>query len=107
MHLVFYDNKCRLCSRSAAWIGKHDRSNKFLLIPLEGEEANKKLRGSLFSLKKENSLILLENGKKVWLRGKAVMRILWLLGGKWRWIGWLYRCPCINLFYRMIAYHRR
>lgn len=49
------------------------------------------------------SLILEENGR-TWLRGRAVLRIFWLLGGAWRWIGWLYVMPIFpDLIYRLVA----
>ncbi len=44
---------------------------------------------------------------KIWLRGRAVFRVLWLLGGKWKLLGWLYIMPFVDLFYKFIAKHRK
>jgi len=55
----------------------------------------------------ENSVVLIEEPQdRVWLRGKAVCRILWLLKGPWRVIGWAFCLPFIDVFYRIVACHR-
>ncbi len=91
MNTIFYDASCSLCQRSIAWIKARDRKKIFAFEPLK---------------KEADSLILIE-GEKKWVRGRAVMRILWLLGGKWKLIGWLYVVPFIDLFYRLVARHRQ
>jgi len=106
VYLIFYDDACGLCHRSINWIANHDRHHRFRFAPLKGETADKHLIGSLSHLRKENSLVLFENTDSIWLRGRAVMRIIWLLGGAWRLIGWLYKMPFINVFYRIVARHR-
>ena len=104
MNLVFYDDACPLCKSAVRWISAHDKHHKFQIEPLETSTL---LVGSLQHLKTENSLVLIERpGGRIWLRGRAVFRIIWLLGGKWKWIGWLYAMPFIDIFYRIIARHR-
>ena len=94
MHLVFYDNSCLMCQRAVAIAKKADRKNICEFKPLPTGDAD--------------SLILLEDGKKKWLYGKAVFRLLWLLGGKWALIGWFYVLPSwiIDPIYRFIASRR-
>lgn len=104
MHLVLYDDQCNLCKGAVRWISARDLSRKFQFEPLETSPL---LIGSLARLKDENSLVLVERpGGRIWLRGRAVFRILWLLGGKWKFVGWLYRMPFIDFFYRIVARHR-
>ncbi|GAB5412043.1 MAG: hypothetical protein ChlgKO_11570 [Chlamydiales bacterium] len=94
MHIVYYDDTCSLCQRAVAIAKKADRKNICEFKPLEDDDAN--------------SLILLEEGKKKWLYGKAVFRLLWLLGGKWALMGWLYILPrwLLDPIYRFIAARR-
>ena len=94
MHLVFYDDTCSLCLRAVAIAKKADHKKICQFKPLPTGDAD--------------SIILSEDGKKKWLYGKAVFRILWLFGGKWTLIGWLYILPSwlVDSIYRFIAKHR-
>lgn len=111
-HLIFFDDECSFCQRSVKQIIHLDKKRLFVFAPLKGEVANRILSGDKEGLKKENSLILVEEYKSdsasVWLRGRAVFRILWLEGGLWKLIGWLYLIPFgIDALYRVIARHRQ
>lgn len=106
-HLVFYDGKCGLCDGVVQFLLRVDSKERFVFAPLGGRHA-KRLIGE------ESSSIALvedfeEEGKHPPLfAGKAALRILWLLGGPWRLVGWVYFLP--RLFYewayRFIARHR-
>ncbi len=102
-HLIFFDATCGLCQNAVMWILHHDKKKQFLFAPLSGKTAKKQLHASF----DKSTVVLMESpqGKK-WLRGKAAFRTLWLLGGKWKWIGWLYVMPFIDLLYRLIASYR-
>jgi predicted DCC family thiol-disulfide oxidoreductase YuxK len=56
---------------------------------------------------KGDTLVLLENGKKIWVRSKAVFRILKLLEGKYAWMGVFAYVPGVDLLYRAVVHHRR
>ena len=110
-HLVFFDHHCSLCQRSIRWMIRHDRKSLFMFAPLEGQTAATFLIRDLEYLKKENTLVLFENYKsgtpKIWIRGKAVFRILWLFGGIWRLLGWLCFLPLgVDQVYKWVARHR-
>lgn len=105
--LVFFDSECKLCRKSVVTLIKIDRDKKLVFAPLSGKTASDKLIGKLSDLKHQNSLVLIEHPHgRVWLRGRAVFRIFWLLGGKWKLIGWLHMMPWVDFFYRQIARHR-
>jgi len=85
------------------WISRHDKKKQFLFAPLSGKTADKELHAHF----DKSTMVLVEAPQgRQWVRGKAAFRILWLLGGKWKWIGWLYVMPFIDLLYRLIAFYR-
>lgn len=110
--LIFFDAECPLCWRSIAFVIKIDRAQRFLFAPLRGKTAEEYLHGVKAARRAANSMILIENCRssqeRIWLRGRAVFRILWLIGGVWRWLGWLSFVPVgVDGLYRLIARHRR
>jgi predicted DCC family thiol-disulfide oxidoreductase YuxK len=109
--LIFFDAECGLCQRSVRFIQSIDKKKRFAFAPLQGTTAQKKLSGRLEKLKRENTMVLLENcgstKQRVWIRGRAVFRILWLVGGAWRFAGWLYILPFgLDAVYSLIARFR-
>lgn len=106
--LIFFDSECNLCRKSVATLIKIDTEKKLVFAPFKGKAAEDKLSGKLSYLKHENSLVLIERPSgHIWLRGRAVFRIFWLLGGKWKLLGWFFMMPCVDFFYRQVAHHRR
>ena len=53
-----------------------------------------------------DTIVLLEEGKKIWIRSKAVFRILNLLGGKYAWMGMFAYVPGLDFLYRIVARNR-
>jgi predicted DCC family thiol-disulfide oxidoreductase YuxK len=110
-HLIFFDDTCSLCWRSVHKIHALDKKGIFQFFPLRDELARLSLKARWEELKNANTLILLENchlpARKVWIRGRAVMRILWLLGGWWKLLGWLAFLPCgVDMIYALVAQRR-
>lgn len=102
-HLIFFDEACGLCQNAVNWILHHDKKKRFLFAPLSGKTASLQLHAHF----DKSTMVLVEfPQEKKWLRGQGVFRILWLLGGRWKWIGWLYVAPFTNLFYRLVASQR-
>lgn len=112
-HLVFYDGDCGLCDHIVQFILKHDTGQKFLFAPLQGTTAAKNLQSLPVKYKTLDTLVLLENYRssqqKVYVLGTGALRILWLLGGLWKIIGWISFLPpfLYNWIYRLVAYYRR
>ena len=101
MYIVFFDEPCPLCNKAVHFILKRDRKDHFYFAPLGGETAKAR------DVCEKKSLVLLHDGKKV-TEGKAVLRICWLLGGKYRLIGWLSYLPSepFDFIYRFVAKFR-
>jgi predicted DCC family thiol-disulfide oxidoreductase YuxK len=105
--IVFFDSHCPLCIRTINFLGRH-ADKKLSFAPLDGTTAENTFLGSLHYLRDLNTVILLERPHgKIWLRGRAVFRVLWLLGGWWKFIGWLYGMPFVDFFYKIVAKHRK
>lgn len=96
---IFFDRGCKLCRDAIKKIQVRDREGLFEYFPLDSARAKEVLTEEL---RRGDTLVLLE-GEKVWVRAKAVFRILGLLGSKW---GWLIHVPGLDLGYRLIAHNR-
>jgi predicted DCC family thiol-disulfide oxidoreductase YuxK len=106
--IIFLDQHCPLCRRTINFLGRQDREKKFHYAALDGKTADERLKGGLSHLRDLNTVILIEQPSgKIWIRGRAVFRILWLLGGWWRLAGWLYWMPFVDLIYKLVAKHRK
>lgn len=89
---IFYDASCPFCQRWVERIKRWDKREIFSYVPQS---------------KKMDSLLLEEANGRTWVRGRAVLRIFWLLGGWWRLIGWIYVVPVLpDLVYRLVARFR-
>ena len=108
-HLIFYDDQCSFCRWCVQKVITKDKKKLFAFTPLKGKTAKQNLPKFL---QKKDSLILIEDFKKgkvrARLRGKAALRILFILGGKWKWLYSLYVLPffLIDPFYLLIAKNR-
>lgn len=104
-HLLFFDENCPFCQNTINQIRALDRKGIFQCAPIGT------LPDSFADLKQANTLILIENAhspkKRIWMRGRGVLRIFWLLGGKWKFLGALSCVPFLpDLVYRFVAKHR-
>lgn len=111
-HLVFFDGACGLCDHSVQFLLRVDRKKVFQFTRLQGETAKKLLTELPKEVMDEDSLILIENfhsnEQKVYLMGKAWLRICWLLGGWFSFIGWMSFLPSwpFDQLYRVVARNR-
>jgi len=83
-------------------IQERDTKHLFEFYPLNSTKARELIPPELL---KGDTLVLLEDQKRIWVRSKAVFRILKLLDGKWKGLGWLSYVPGLDLFYRIIAHN--
>ena len=111
-HLVFFDGNCGLCNLAVRHIINIDGKRHFLFSPLDGEVTRAVLKNSYEAMLKANTMILVENyktsKKQVWIRSRAILRIYWIVGGKWKIPGILSFLPgCLgDFFYRLFALYR-
>lgn len=108
--IIFFDDTCPLCLRCVRFVLDIDGKQQFVFAPLNGKTALENLALKPGNLLAQNSLILLEDPstpkEKVFLRAKAVARILWLVGRWWKLLGWLRWIPFVpDLVYRFISHH--
>lgn len=94
---MFYDGECGLCDRVVQIVLKADKNKIFLFAPLQGETAAKELKDVAQEVKQADSVILIENytsaDGQLYIYGQAAFRIMWLLGGWWKLIGWMSFLP--------------
>lgn len=102
-HLIFFDSTCRMCQDSIRKIQELDMKHIFEFYPLNSAKAKEMVPAKFLT---GDTMVLLEDQKRVWIRSKAIFRIFKLLGGKWEWLGVLCYVPGLDLFYRAIAHNR-
>lgn len=110
-HLILFDDRCSLCWRSVDRIRTWDKKKQFQFSSLRGKLAKQVLQNEYEKLKGANTLVLIENyqvpSSKIWIKGRAVMRILWLIGGYGKLVGWLAYFPIgIDQIYTFVAKRR-
>jgi predicted DCC family thiol-disulfide oxidoreductase YuxK len=110
-HLILFDGECPLCQNMVRRIYALDKNKAFFFAPLQGKTSKQFFKESHQQMLEKNTLILIENylkpSHRLWIYGRAVCRIFWLIGGKWKMISWLCFLPVgVNVFYRFIARHR-
>jgi len=104
-HLILYDDSCSFCKSAIDKVICWDKKKIFRCLPLDSPLAK------AYPLKNIDSLILIEKFQtpkpRTWIRGRAIMRILWLLGGWRKLIGWQAYFPLgVDFAYRLIARYR-
>ncbi|MCH9613034.1 MAG: hypothetical protein S4CHLAM102_15360 [Chlamydiia bacterium] len=85
-----------------------DKKEQFIFSPLRSEYAAKHFTKVLSLLQYQRTIVLIESGKFVRIRGKAMFRIFWLLGGPWKLLGWAHILPSyvLNPLYFFITHVR-
>jgi len=80
--ILFFDGECGLCARSVAWCLKRDRRGVLRYAPLQGETyARAHGRGQ-----DDLSTMVLLDADGLHTRSDAVLRVLRLVGGLWRFV---------------------
>ena len=111
--VVFYDGVCGLCSRLVQFVLKRDRRDRFRYAALQGVFAGEVLPRHGKNPGDLNTLYLLldpgEPSERILERGRAVLRILSLLGGPWKVAGGVFGIlPTwfLDAVYRLVAKNR-
>ena len=96
-YVIFYDEDCGLCDMCMRFVLKRDLEKRFLFASLTGKTAEKELFKDYLAL---DSLILLED-TQIFIRSRAIFRLLWLLGGFYTIFGVLVSAD-LMLFWQFI-----
>ena len=101
MKRIFYDDTNPFCVWVVRRLKELDRKNQYTFSSIDGTKAKSMFSGNYGFLRRKGSIVFLE-GKRVWVRANAVLRLLWLSKSKWRFLGALFVIPgfLINPFYR-------
>jgi predicted DCC family thiol-disulfide oxidoreductase YuxK len=111
-HLIFFDGDCPLCHRAIRYVIAQDRKKIFYFSPLQGKTAEREIGDFNQKNPELDTLILLENyessEKKLFVEGRAILKIFWHLGGAHAFLGLLSFLPSslFDAFYRFIAKRR-
>lgn len=110
--VVLYDGVCGLCSRTVQFVLQRDRAGKFRFAPLQGEYAARLLSRHGLDPTELNTVYLVQDAggddETLFVRARAIFRILRELGGVWRMVSWLGALPAglLDAGYRFIARRR-
>ncbi|MCH9627469.1 MAG: hypothetical protein S4CHLAM2_11090 [Chlamydiales bacterium] len=106
--IIFYDGMCPLCNRAVRFLLAADAKKQFYFAPLEGETAQSKLKNLRSKHPDLDTLVLYINADTVLIEGRAALRILWVLGGRYALLGWLSFLPSFlfDAIYRLVARYR-
>jgi predicted DCC family thiol-disulfide oxidoreductase YuxK len=110
-HVIFYDGDCPLCNKAVRFVLATDRNKVFQFAPLKGKTADEKLSRLFLKNPDLDTLVLLQNyntsQEKLLIEGKGALRILWLLGFPYSFLGVLsFLPPLFDPLYRLIARNR-
>ena len=101
--IIFFDGVCGLCNRFVDFVMPRDRAAVFRFSPLQGETAKARLDAAdIESLK---SVVLVDESG-TYRHSTAVVRVLWRLGGGWKFLAglmWLVPRPLRNLGYAAVS----
>jgi predicted DCC family thiol-disulfide oxidoreductase YuxK len=111
-HLIFFDGECPLCHRAVRYVIHHDKKEIFYFAPLQGKTAKNEIGDFKKKDPELDTIILLENyqsmKQKIFIEGRAALRIFWHLGKFHAVLGVLSFLPSdlFDAFYRFIARRR-
>ena len=103
--IVFFDGLCPFCHFWVQFLLKRDHNKQFFFAPLQGETAHELLSSELMSV---DTIVLLEDRKKIYTKSNAILRIIKILGG-FRMILFIFKLLPIsirNFFYDIMARNR-
>ena len=103
--IILFDGVCALCQSSIRYILRNDKEKKFTFTPIQGEFAKTLLNQNEINALKS---IILFDGKKVYYKSNAVLKICLILG-RWHklfYIGYLVPEKLRDWAYKLIAKNR-
>lgn len=80
--LILYDGVCNLCNHAVQTVLRNDRRKKFRFAALQGEIAKQLLQQYHLPVQKNDSFVLIDNGR-VYERSSAALKVAKNLDGLW------------------------
>ena len=107
MEVILFDGVCNLCNSSVNWIIRHDTKNRFKFASLQSAYGRQSIARFQLTGEYLNTVVLLDN-EQIYLRAKAVLRILNHLGCIYSLaaIFNVIPSPILNFFYNIVAKYR-
>ena len=90
--VVLFDGLCKLCNGWARFLIRHDRRRLFRLASAQSAQGQAMLAWFELPLERFDTLAYVE-GRQLYVRSDAVLRILGQLEWPWRALGLLRICP--------------
>jgi predicted DCC family thiol-disulfide oxidoreductase YuxK len=91
--ILFYDGVCGLCNRLVQFVLQNDQRKIMQFAQLQGETADAYAHGLPASIQSLNTIVYFYPvGGKVYTKSSAMVRVLWDMGGKWRFLSILLWC---------------
>ena len=87
MRRLFYDVSCPACKRIVKRVSAVHTKKMFMVSSLDGKKAKLVFQGNYAFLRKKKSKMVILEGQKVWVKGNAMLRPYWLMGGKCKLLG--------------------
>ncbi len=107
-NIIFYDGICVFCSRSIYFILKHDKSNAFLICPFQTEFWKQLCDQYEINKKSIDTVVLLDQSNRIFVKSKAVIKVMIILGFPFNLFGIFKVFPSVWLdkLYDFIARNR-
>ena len=91
--ILFYDGVCGLCNRLVQFVLQNDQQKIMQFAPLQGETAGVYAQRLPASIQSLNTIVYFYPlGGRVYTKSSAIVRVLWDMGGKWRFLSILLWC---------------
>lgn len=103
--VLFFDGVCVFCNWAVQTAMRLDRDKRFRYAALQGETAEK-VRAAFPEMPHEiETLVYVEDGKRIYLRSRGIVRAARELPYPWRALSWFrfVPAPIADLFYRAFA----
>lgn|GEM_PF-2809539 len=87
MRRLFYDTSCLACKQVVNMLEKAEYKKIYTMSSLDGKKAKLIFQGNYAFMRNKKSKMVILEGQKVWMKGNAMLRPFWLMGGAWKMIG--------------------
>ena len=107
MKVILFDGVCNFCNSTINWIVAQDKRNQFRFATLQSTYGKQIIERYNLHNSYLDTVVLVET-EKVYLRSRAILRILNQLGGIYRvaYIFMLIPSPILDFFYNIVAKYR-